>query len=115
MTDSEESHGSHAGRPRSWFSVSVIFLGFLIGGLALPLGPVWPMFWAGGVVIVLGCLLALFLDLFGDVVLAVPRAHEVEIVDTDLFGHEGHTLRGGGHGDPTGLPVREDAEHFPHG
>lgn len=32
---SEESHGSHAGRPSSWIAVTIIFAGFVVGGVAL--------------------------------------------------------------------------------
>ena len=67
------SGSSHAGRPSSWIAVSVIFIGFLVGGVAIPLGPIWPMFWAGAGIVVLGGILALVVDIMSDVVMDVPR------------------------------------------
>ncbi|MFB4319302.1 HGxxPAAW family protein [Actinomadura sp. 21ATH] len=62
------STGSHAGRPKSWIAVAVIFIGFTVSGVALCLGPNWPMFWAGAGVIALGGVLALIVDIMSDVV-----------------------------------------------
>ena len=67
------SGSSHAGRPSSWIAVSVIFIGFLVGGVAIPLGPVWPLFWAGACIVVLGGILALVVDIMSDVVMDEPR------------------------------------------
>lgn len=33
------STGSHAGRPKSWVAVSIIFIGFVIGGVGIVMGP----------------------------------------------------------------------------
>ncbi len=35
------------GRPVSWVAVSIIMVGFLVGGLALVFGPTWWLFWVG--------------------------------------------------------------------
>ena len=35
------------GRPVSWVAVSIIMLGFLVGGLALVFGTIWWLFWTG--------------------------------------------------------------------
>ncbi|MFC5753066.1 HGxxPAAW family protein [Actinomadura rugatobispora] len=67
------STGSHAGRPKSWVAVAVIFVGFTVGGVALCVGPNWPMFWAGAVVIALGGVLSLIVDIMSDVVVDDPR------------------------------------------
>jgi hypothetical protein len=40
--------------------------GFLTGGLGLILGPVWPAFWIGAGLAVLGVLLALSTNTFDD-------------------------------------------------
>ncbi|MFD0854760.1 HGxxPAAW family protein [Actinomadura adrarensis] len=67
------SSGSHAGRPKSWVAVSVIFVGFTLGGVALCIGPNWPLVIAGAVIIAVGGLLALVVDIMSDVVLAAER------------------------------------------
>ncbi|MEV4242311.1 HGxxPAAW family protein [Streptosporangium canum] len=65
---------SHAGRASSWLAVTVITLGFAIGGVGLCLGPMWPLFWMGAAVCVLGGILLLAFQVFRDVVLDAPRA-----------------------------------------
>jgi hypothetical protein len=67
------SGSSHAGRPSSWIAVSVIFIGFVVGGVAIPLGPNWPLFWAGAGIVGLGGILALVVDIMSDVVVDDPR------------------------------------------
>lgn len=67
------SSNSHAGRPASWVAVVVIFAGFLIGGLALPMGPNWPIFWVGAGLAVAGGVLGLIVDIMSDVVLDEQR------------------------------------------
>jgi hypothetical protein len=56
----------HRGRPVSWVSVSIIFVGFLIGGIAFPIGPAWWLVWVGGAVAVLGGILGLATGIFND-------------------------------------------------
>ncbi|MEO3788322.1 HGxxPAAW family protein [Actinocorallia sp. B10E7] len=63
--------GSHAGKAQSWVAVAVIFIGFVIGALGLPLG-IWPMFWAGVAVVAVGGIFALYVRIMADVVVAVP-------------------------------------------
>ncbi|MBC6460821.1 HGxxPAAW family protein [Actinomadura sp. HBU206391] len=67
------SSNSHAGRPASWIAVVVIFAGFLLGGIALPMGPNWILFWVGAGVVVAGGLVALVVDIMSDVVLEEQR------------------------------------------
>jgi hypothetical protein len=64
------SSSGHAGRPSSWVAVGVIFIGFAVAGLALPLGPNWLMFWVGAGIVALGGVLALVVDIMSDVVIA---------------------------------------------
>jgi hypothetical protein len=66
-------HGGHGGRASSWLAVTVMLLGFLIGGVALTLGPHWPMLWVGVGVVAVGGILALLFDIFSDVVVDAPR------------------------------------------
>jgi hypothetical protein len=61
--------GSHAGRSSSWIAVSVILIGFSVAGVALPLGPNWPLFWIGTGIAVLGGIVALAVDIMADVVM----------------------------------------------
>ncbi|MFI0449821.1 HGxxPAAW family protein [Actinomadura sp. 6N118] len=67
------SSGSHAGRPKSWVAVTIIFIGFAVGGVALVLGPNWPMFWGGSAVVLIGCVIAWAVDIMSDVVVDEPR------------------------------------------
>lgn len=66
--------GTHAGRAKSWLAVTVMLLGFIIGGVGLTLGPNWFLFWTGGVVIVLGGILAMVFDIFSDVIVDARRS-----------------------------------------
>ncbi|TDE33588.1 HGxxPAAW family protein [Actinomadura sp. 6K520] len=67
------STGSHAGRPKSWVAVSIIFIGFIIGGVGIVMGPDWIVFGIGAAVTVLGGIIALAVDIMTDVVVDEPR------------------------------------------
>ncbi len=57
------------GRKISWIAVSIVMVGFLIGGLALILGhhgSIWWLFWTGAGVAVLGLLITLVSNTFED-------------------------------------------------
>jgi len=54
------------GRPVSWVAVTIIMVGFLIGGLALVFGPTWWLFWTGLGLVVIGGLLAASTNIFED-------------------------------------------------
>ncbi|GAB3654174.1 hypothetical protein GCM10027589_12710 [Actinocorallia lasiicapitis] len=90
---------SHAGRPRSWVGVGVVFLGFLLGGIALVTGPLWILFWIGVAVAVLGGLGMLLGGVFNDVVLSEP-----------IDGGPRKDLE-----ESTGRPTRRDAGEGVHG
>ncbi len=47
MVEHSEHAGHQAGKTTSWIAVSIMVLGFVIFGLALVLGPIWPLFWIG--------------------------------------------------------------------
>jgi len=66
------SSSGHAGRPSSWVAVTVMFIGFLVGGLALPFGPIWILFWVGVAIVVIGGVFGLLVDIMSDVVVAQP-------------------------------------------
>jgi hypothetical protein len=70
----ESAHqGSHGGSAKSWLAVTIILLGFTVGGVALTVGPNWLLFWAGVGICAIGGLLALVFDIFSDVVIDAPR------------------------------------------
>ena len=71
--DEHNSRPGHGGRASSWLAVTVILMGFTIGGVALCLGPNWFLFWMGAIVCVLGGILLLTFRVFQDVVLDPPR------------------------------------------
>ena len=54
------------GRRVSWVAVSLIMVAFVIGGVALVIGPTWWLFWAAAGLSVLGLLLALGTGIFDD-------------------------------------------------
>lgn len=111
---SEESHGSHAGRPSSWVAVTIIFIGFVLGGVALVIGPNWIMFWAGVAVIAVGGVVSAAVHVFSDVVVDAPRVIP-EIVDYSLFGKSTDKRRGGLAGETLEAPTRTDTQQMPHG
>ena len=47
-------HEEYHGRPVSWVAVTIIIVGFIIGGIALPIGPNWVLFWVGVAIVVVG-------------------------------------------------------------
>ncbi len=50
---------AHYGRPISWVAVSIIIIGFITGGIAMMVGPVWWLFWVGAGIVVIGGIFAL--------------------------------------------------------
>ena len=59
-------HEAHHGRAASWVAVSIIIVGFIIGGIALPVGPVWWLFWLGTGIVVVGGIFALSVHILDD-------------------------------------------------
>jgi ABC-type transport system involved in cytochrome c biogenesis permease subunit len=66
LPDPGHTHASFHGRAISWVAVSVIMLGFVLGGFALVFGPTWVAFWVGAGLAAVGGLLALLTDIFED-------------------------------------------------
>jgi len=60
------SFPSYHGRTVSWVAVSLIMVAFLVGGLALTLGPVWWLFWASLGLAVVGFLMCAGIGIFDD-------------------------------------------------
>jgi hypothetical protein len=48
-------HPQH-GRTTSWVATSIIIVGFVVGGIALCVGPSWWLFWIGTGIVVLGAI-----------------------------------------------------------
>jgi hypothetical protein len=57
---------TYHGRRVSWVAVSIIMVAFAIGGAALPLGPIWWLFWAALGLAALGVLMAMAIGIFDD-------------------------------------------------
>jgi hypothetical protein len=55
---------SHGNTPAAWTAVSIMFVGFLISGLALPLELPW-LFFAGLVVVALGAVAGKVMSMMG--------------------------------------------------
>ncbi|HKB31603.1 MAG TPA: HGxxPAAW family protein [Streptosporangiaceae bacterium] len=65
-TGAAPEHQGHHGRPVSWVAVTIIVVGFLIGGAGLMFGPTWWLFWVGTGFVALGGILALGTGIFND-------------------------------------------------
>lgn len=67
-----ENLGSHGGRASSWLAVTVMLLGFIVGGVGLTVAN-WMIVWIGVGIVVVGGILALVFDIVSDVVIDAPR------------------------------------------
>lgn len=67
-----ENLGSHGGRASSWLAVTVMLLGFIVGGVGMVAAST-VMIWVGVGVVVVGGILALVFDIVSDVVIEAPR------------------------------------------
>ena len=54
-----QTGASHHGRPTSWVAVAIIVTGFIVGGIAMVVGPAWWLFWTGAGIVVTGSIFAL--------------------------------------------------------
>jgi hypothetical protein len=59
-------HEAHHGKPASWVSVAIIIVGFTVGGIALPIGPTWWLFWTGAGIVVIGGIVGLSARILDD-------------------------------------------------
>jgi hypothetical protein len=63
---SPKEHDAHHGRPASWVAVSIIIVGFIVGGVAMVPHPKWWLFWTGAGIVVIGAILATTTRIFDD-------------------------------------------------
>jgi hypothetical protein len=54
----------HHGSPKSWAAVTVIIIGFIVGGIAMVPHPTWWLFWIGAGIAIVGCIMTLFARTF---------------------------------------------------
>jgi hypothetical protein len=47
-------------------AVSIIIIGFCVGGIALPIGPTWWLFWVGAAIVVIGGIMAMATHILDD-------------------------------------------------
>ena len=59
-------HEAHHGRPASWVTTAIVIVGFVIGGIALPVGPSWVLFWVGVAIAVVGSIMAAAVRIMDD-------------------------------------------------
>jgi hypothetical protein len=59
-------HEPFHGRAVSWVAVTIIIIGFVLGGVGLITGPSWVLFWVGGAVVAVGGILAMATGIFND-------------------------------------------------
>ena len=66
QTSQSWEHEEYHGKPAAWVAVSIIIVGFIIGGIALPIGPTWWLFWTGVGIVVLGAIVGAAVRIFDD-------------------------------------------------
>jgi len=66
QTGQPHGHEAHHGRPASWAVTAIVIVGFTVGGIALPIGPTWWLFWTGAGIVVLGGLMGAAVHIFDD-------------------------------------------------
>jgi hypothetical protein len=63
-----QSHelATHHGSTSSWIAVTIIVIGFVVGGVAMLIGPTWWVFWLGTGIVVVGGIIALSSHILDD-------------------------------------------------
>jgi hypothetical protein len=57
---------AHHGRPASWACTIVVTIGFVLGGIAMCIGPNWLLFWVGAAIVVVGGIIGAVARIFDD-------------------------------------------------
>jgi hypothetical protein len=65
-TGSAHAADAHHGRRSSWIAVSIIIVGFIVGGVAMVPHPHWWLFWVGTGIVVIGAIVATASNIFSD-------------------------------------------------
>jgi hypothetical protein len=66
QTGPSHVHEANHGRPASWVAVSIIIIGFVVGGIAMVIGPSWWLFWIGVAIVVIGGIIAMSAHVLDD-------------------------------------------------
>ena len=56
---------NHGSTPAAWTAVVIALVGFTVGGIAMVIGPNWPVFWVGCALIVVGPLVGKIMSSVG--------------------------------------------------
>ena len=59
-------HEAYHGRSASWVVTAIVIAGFIVGGIALPIGPTWWLFWTGAGIVVLGTIIGAAVHIMDD-------------------------------------------------
>jgi hypothetical protein len=62
----EHTHDAFHGRRSSWIAVSIIIIGFIVGGAAMIPHPIWWLIWVGAGIVAVGGIIATFTRIFDD-------------------------------------------------
>jgi hypothetical protein len=66
QTGAPYGHEAHHGRPASWVAVSIIIVGFVVGGIAMVPHPRWWLLWTGAGIVVVGIIMAAAVHILDD-------------------------------------------------
>jgi hypothetical protein len=66
QTGPPSEHEEFHGRPASWVVTTIVIIGFIVGGIALCIGPNWVLFWVGAGIVVLAGIMGAAVHIFDD-------------------------------------------------
>jgi hypothetical protein len=66
QTGQPYGHEEYHGRPASWVVSTLVIIGFVLGGIALCIGPSWVLFWVGAGIVVLAGIMGAAVRIFDD-------------------------------------------------
>jgi hypothetical protein len=66
LPGTEHAAAHHSGKPISWVAITIIALGFVVGGVGMVPHPTWWLLWTGAGIAVVGCVITLFAKTFSD-------------------------------------------------
>jgi hypothetical protein len=83
------AQNSHGGRASSWLAVSVMWIGFIVGGVAFVPHLRWWLFWIGVGIVAVGGIIAAAVRIFDDVIMDGTREMDEERHHSELTGGRG--------------------------